>query len=84
MTVIRALWETQPVRVTALLASLVVLVAAQTGVVVDEATITDLLALVLPILLGGEIARRRVAPYAGEPGLASDDQPDTPTPGDLA
>lgn len=87
---LRALWANNPVRVTAILASIVVFVAAKLGVVVDEQNVGEALAIALPIVLGGEVARSQVTPYVGEIGPPSDelldleqaprpDDPSTPT-----
>lgn len=70
---IRALWATEPVRVTTSTVAVVVFVAAKFNVVVDEAGLLEALALVVPILLGGEAARRKVQPYQGEVGTPSDE-----------
>lgn len=70
---IRALWANNPVRVITILASIVVFAAAKLGVVVDEQNVGEALALVLPILLGGEVARSQVTPYQGEVGTPSDE-----------
>lgn len=59
---LKALWADEPVRVTTLLVAVVVAVAAKAGVVIDPQNAGETLTLVLPILLGGEIARKSVTP----------------------
>lgn len=62
MAVLQDLWRREPVRVVAVLASLIVFVLAKAGVVVDEQNVGEALLLVLPILFGGEAARDHVVP----------------------
>lgn len=70
---LRAIWRNNPVRVASIAAAGVVALASQFGVVLDEASVTETLALVVPILLSGQIARSQVTPWTGEPGPNSDD-----------
>lgn len=70
---LRALWQGNPVRVTAIAASVVVFALAKLGIVIDEQNVGEALTIVLPILLGGELARRKVTPYVGEVGPPSDE-----------
>lgn len=58
---LKALWATNPVRVTAITASLIVFIAAKAGVVIDQPDVLEALALALPVLLGGEVARSQVS-----------------------
>ncbi len=69
---LRAIWRTNPVRVTSFATAALVAIAAKAGVVLDEASVTEAVALVVPIILGGEVARSKVQPYAGEVGQPSD------------
>lgn len=69
---IRALWATEPVRVVTILVAIVVFIAAKIGVVLDPQDVGDALLLLLPILLGGELARANVTPYMGPVGENSD------------
>lgn len=73
MSMLRAVWETNPVRVTAIIASIVVFAATQLHVVLGEASVVESLGLVLPILLGGEAARSKVSPHPGEIGPDNDE-----------
>ena len=59
---LKALWAKEPALITAALVSVIVYVAARAGVVVDPQSVTDALAYVLPILLGGGLVRSQVAP----------------------
>lgn len=59
---LKALWTTEPARVISITAAIVVIVLAKFGVVVDEQNVGETLALVLPILLGGEAIRAKVTP----------------------
>lgn len=70
---LRAFWALNPVRCAAIIASGLVVIATQLGVVVDEASVTDSLLLIVPILLGGEAARAKVTPYQGDVGPANDE-----------
>lgn len=72
LTTLRAVWATEPVRVLTVLSAVVVFIAAKAGVIIDEQNAGEALALILPILLGGEAARRRVSPAPGDIGPASD------------
>lgn len=56
------LYRRNPVRVTAVLAAVVVLVASQLGIVLPELSVLHALEVVLPTLLGGELAHRKVTP----------------------
>lgn len=71
---LRALWTTEPTRVIALAVAVIVFVAAKLGLVVDEQNVGEALALVLPVLLGGELTRSKVSPAPpANIGPASDD-----------
>lgn len=70
---LRAAWANNPVRVTAITASVVVFGLAKAGIVIDEQNVGEALAIVLPILLGGELARSQVTPYQGPVGPPSDE-----------
>jgi hypothetical protein len=82
MSAIKALWATNPVRVVSLGSSALVAAAALVGVAVDEAQVSAVLAVVLPLILGGgELARAQVSPAVGEVGPDNDDLlPDPPKP----
>lgn len=62
MNVLRALWQGNPVLVTSTVTALVVAVCARLGAVIDEQSIGEAVALALPILLGGIVARGQVEP----------------------
>lgn len=70
---LRAAWANNPVRLTAITASIVVFAAAKLGVVIDQADVLEALGLALPVLLGGELARSQVTPYQGPVGPPSDE-----------
>ena len=55
-------WHGNPVRITTGLAAIVVFIAAKAGYVLDQQDVLDSLVIVLPILLGGEVARSQVKP----------------------
>lgn len=69
---LRALWATEPTRVTTLLVAIVVFAAAKLGLVIDTQNVGEALALLLPILLGGELVRAQVTPNPGPIGPPSD------------
>lgn len=71
MSFIQDLWTREPARVIAVLVAVVVFALAKAGVVVDEQNVGEALALILPVLLGGEAIRSQVAP--AEPDFTSDD-----------
>ena len=73
MGYLRALWKGNPVRCASVAASVVVFGAAKAGVVLDEASVGEALLTVVPILLGGEVARAHVSPAVGEVGVPSDE-----------
>jgi hypothetical protein len=58
------LYKTEPVVVLAAVASAVVFVAANFGVVVDQTSLLSALEYIVPILLGGAVARSKVSPVA--------------------
>lgn len=66
------LWATEPVRVLTFAVAVVVFLAAKVGIVLDPQEVQDALVIVIPILLGGELARRQVSPAAGDVGPHSD------------
>lgn len=70
---LRALWQGNPVRVASVITAAVVAIAAKYGLILDEASVGETVALVVPILLGGEVARSQVQPYQGEIGTPSDE-----------
>lgn len=72
MTVLRALWATEPARVITVLVAVVVFVAAKAGVVINEQDVGEALAIVLPVLLGGEAIRSKVSPAVPVIGDDSD------------
>ena len=72
LTNLKALWHTEPTRVITLLTALVVFAAAKFGVLVDDHDVATALALVVPVVLGGETIRSQVSP--AQPATeASDD-----------
>lgn len=73
MNYLLGVWKNNPVRCASVLASIVVFAAAKLGVVLDEQSVGEALVAVVPILLGGELARGQVTPFTGEPGVPSDD-----------
>jgi hypothetical protein len=76
---IRAVWATNPVRVTAVVVYVVTLAAAKVGLSLDTDDVAIAAAVLLPVLLGGEVTRANVSPYQGEIGPANDDLlPDEP------
>jgi hypothetical protein len=72
LTRFKALWTTEPARVTTILVAVIIFVAAKLGLIVDEQNVGEALALLLPILLGGEIVRAKVTPALGPAGPDSD------------
>lgn len=69
---LKAAWTTEPVRLTALLVAAVVFAAAQLDIVLDPLDVGEAIAVLLPILLGGELARAKVSPAHGPIGPDSD------------
>jgi hypothetical protein len=61
----QAAWKREPVRVTSIAVSIVVFACAKAGVVIPEVDIVKDVALTLPILLGGQLARAKVTPNTG-------------------
>lgn len=59
---VKNLWATEPTRVIAAVTGAVVFVAANFGLVVQEASVTTAVAALLVILLGGEVTRSKVTP----------------------
>ncbi len=57
-----ALWRNEPALVITSLAAAVVFLAAKAGVIIDQQTLIDSLGIVLPVLLGGAVIRRKVTP----------------------
>ena len=55
-------YQDYPARTISAVASAVVFVAASQGIVVDESSVLEALAVVLPILLGGNVIHNRVSP----------------------
>ncbi|MGH2955094.1 MAG: hypothetical protein ACRDK9_13965 [Solirubrobacterales bacterium] len=52
----------EPARTAALAVSALVAVCSALGIVVDEQSLGEIVAYVLPIFLGGEATRRKVRP----------------------
>ncbi len=61
---LKKLWREQPARVVAWSLALAVLVLGQLSIVIDPDTLRENLELILPVLLGGELTRRKVTPVA--------------------
>lgn len=59
---LQQLWQREPVRVATALAAVVVFIAAKAGVVISEQDVLHALLLLLPIVAGGEAARKAVTP----------------------
>lgn len=59
---VKNLYKTEPVVVFSAVAAAVVFVAANFGIVVDETSVLSALEYVVPILLGGAVARSKVTP----------------------
>jgi ABC-type Co2+ transport system permease subunit len=59
---VKNLYKTEPVVVLSAVAAAVVFVAANFGIVVDETSVLSALEYVVPILLGGAVARSLVSP----------------------
>lgn len=57
-----ALWRNEPALVITSTAAAVVFLAAKAGVIIDQQTLIDSLGIVLPVLLGGAVIRRKVQP----------------------
>lgn len=55
-------YEMYPARAISVAASVVVFVAASQGIVIEEQDVLPALAIVLPILLGGNAIHNRVTP----------------------
>jgi hypothetical protein len=72
LTYARAIWLNNPVRVVSIIVAAVVALAAKFGVILDEASVAEVVALVVPIVLGGEVARQKVTPWTGPVGEPSD------------
>lgn len=62
VTALKQAWATEPTRVISLLASLIVFVFAKAGLVVNQATLLEALAFIVPLLVGGELTRSQVRP----------------------
>lgn len=78
---LRAVWRNNPVRSAAVLTAAVIAAAKAAGIVLDEADVKEIVALVGLIIGGGEAVRSQVTPYVGEVGPASDSLlPDMDTP----
>ena len=56
------IWKKEPVRVVTVAVGAVVFVCAKCGVILPQADVVEGLALLVPILTGGEIARSKVTP----------------------
>lgn len=63
---VQQVWKDEPVAVITTVTSVVVFVCARVGVVVPEQTIAHAVAYLVPILLGGAAARKRVSPAVPE------------------
>lgn len=51
-----------PVRTSASIASVVVFVATQLGIVVDQQSVAQALLLIIPVLVSAEVSHRKVSP----------------------
>lgn len=69
-------WHSNPVRITVGIAALVVFIAAKAGYVLDQQDVLNSLVIVLPIILGGEVARSQVKPLRRPPALIEKDTND--------
>ena len=58
----RAVYRAHPARINALVVSAVVAAASALGVIVDSQSVVGVVAIVVPILLGGEATHRLVSP----------------------
>lgn len=67
------LWITEPVRVQAAVVAVVLFVCAKVGVLVDAQSVGVAVAVILPVILGGEYARQQVSPTPREPEFTSFD-----------
>ncbi len=75
------LWRRNPARVSALIASTVVAVLATVDVIVPTGDVLDLVMVLAPVLLAGEVTRNHVTPIHSlttEPHDLPDDHDDTP------
>jgi hypothetical protein len=70
---LEALWIAEPVRVQATVVAVVLFVAAKAGVFVDPQSLGVAVALILPVVLGGEVVRQQVSPLAREPEFTTFD-----------
>ncbi len=70
---LRAIWRTNPVRSASILTAAIIAAAKAAGLVLDEASVAEVVALVGLIIGGGEAARSQVTPWQGEIGPNSDD-----------
>jgi uncharacterized protein (DUF697 family) len=59
---LKRLVRAEPVRVAAVVVAAVIALAEAFGVVLDEESVGEVVAQVLLILAGGEVARRKVTP----------------------
>ncbi|MGH7267344.1 MAG: hypothetical protein ACREMB_21190 [Candidatus Rokuibacteriota bacterium] len=59
---LRDLHRREPARTAAFVVSALVAVCSALGIVVDEQSVGEVVAYVLPILAGGEATRRKVRP----------------------
>ena len=70
---IKALWAQEPARVVSWTVVAVLFVASQFHAVLDPATVTQYVAIILPILFGTEVVRAKVTPTAKtDPSLNAD------------
>lgn len=66
-------WANNPVRVVSIATAGIIALAAERGLILDRADVSELVAIVGTILLGGQVARGQVQPYQGEVGTPSDE-----------
>lgn len=69
---VKAYYDREPVRVLTAAATAIVAGAALAGIVVDQQAVLNVLVFVMPILLGGEITRRKVVPYVPDEAPLAD------------
>lgn len=62
LTTLSDLWAREPARITSFLAAAIVFVCAKAGILVDAQSVGSAIAIVVPILLGGEHIRSKVVP----------------------
>lgn len=73
----RNAYNANPARINAAIAAIVVSALAAIGVGLDVNSAVAIVAIVAPILLGGEITRRKVTPHVPDVPEAAEDGDDT-------